>query len=217
MASMISPQNIKIIAAFVAFSFVSGFLSYQFLRDLLYRYHKLETNHNPRDESIGTKVMLLFRYNIIVAAFGVVLILLYSLFIDPVIDTTTLSTLAATAILIVGVNIIVRLASYAYADSDPEDIKYEKSVAIEIKERLHDATFSFYVGLWALLMFAIGINIITGQSFSTNVFPSWSLIRAFGLSAVVLLSVFILSLMCEIICWIWPLSVPEFLQSSLDE
>ncbi|MFW6436014.1 MAG: hypothetical protein ACOCYZ_00075 [Halococcoides sp.] len=199
---------------FIVFCIVASFVSYLFLRQLLYRYYKIEVNHPPSDEDLLVKIALLWRYNTIIAFFGLAITLLYSIFISDVIGSLTLHSLAIVAFIIATGNIVIRIASYGYLAECDEDCRYNAEVVEEMKERLYDASFSFVVGLWFLLFIGMGITIFNGYSYRVEVFPSGNLVEGLWLTLGVIGGILVLSIVSEILLWKGPLYVPQRLVSS---
>lgn len=196
---------------FLLFCFVGGFLSYHLLRRLLFRYHRLETNHEPPKESLGVKILKLWKTNTIIAVFGMMITLFYSVFVSPLLPNYTLDSLAVVALMLATGNIVIRISSYGYTNENSREYKYSKGVMKDIKTRLHDAGFSFIFGLWFIMFIGIGLSLYNDVGLAQNVYPSGSLDRGVLLLSIVIFGTLSMSVLSEFLLWIWPLTVPEFL------
>jgi hypothetical protein len=170
----------------------------------------LETNHHPDDEDLAVKIVLLWRYNTIIATFGVAITFLYSIVVSEIIGDKRLDTLAMVAILFAVGNITIRLCSYGYTTSQ-DRLDYNKPVLEEIKCRVHDAALSFIIGLWFLLFIGLGLSIYNDTGISGRMYPTATLDGGIGLTVFVIGTIFILSVISETLLWIWPFSVPQIL------
>lgn len=193
----------------LGFCLLGAVVSMLFVRELTYHYWRFETNHDTEDEGLGTKVALLWRYNTIIATFGVAITLLYSIFISNVIEQRNLETLAVVAVLFATGNITVRLASYGYVNQNEKGFRFGSDTIEEIKTRIHEAAYSFVIGLWFLLFIGIGLTVYNDTGISGQVYPNASITAGIKLGIGVLGATFLLAIISELLLWVWPLQVPE--------
>jgi hypothetical protein len=187
--------------------------TYVYIRELFFRYVVLETYHDPEDEKLGKKVLLVWRINVILSLLAAGVTMLYGPFISGLGIPVSLETVVASAILFSAANITVRIASYGYLDEDPD---YEDNTIRRLKKDSHNAMYSFLVSIWILLFLGICLNILNGDILTNYDIKSIDPRSGLVYSLLIIFMPLLFAGVSETVMWKGPLSVPKVLIEQLE-
>lgn len=197
---------------------------HQLLRGIHKLYSKMWINHPPKKEPLITKIFLLWKYNVIIALIVVGITVSYSIFVSsifPNFGSINSFDLAMVVILFAVLNIVFRISTYGYVkrrnkeeddrDSVDDEFRVNQITALERKGLFYRAYISFIYSLAIFVFIGIGLTIATGTGLSLVPFNGVNPTQGLIYGSVVLLITWLLSALSEVLLWIGPFSVPEYL------
>lgn len=171
-------------------------------------------NHHPEEEALVTKIFLLWKYNSIISLAIVGITILYSIFVSsifPDFRSVTVTDLALTTLLFAVLNVVFRISTYGYIKRKDDGFRVDRIVALERQGILLNTYLSFIYSLVIFVFIGLGVAIVVGGGLSVVPFEVVEPTNGLIYASVVIVVIFLLSALSEILLWIEPFDVPEYL------
>lgn len=203
---------------FAAYCFLGGLVLHQLLRGIHKVYSKMWINHPPQKEPLVTKIFLLWKYNSIITLAVVGISILYSILVSsifPDLRSLTVLELSMITVLFAFLNTVFRISTYGYIkDPAPDHNKsydVDQITALERKGVLLNTYLSFTYSLIIFVFIGLGMTIATGAGISLVPFDGVNPTRGVLYASAVTVVIFIFSILSELLLWVGPFNVPEYL------